>query len=368
MVNICHGGYFGLLLVVSKISDLITSLSIQHEIKRTMLEKNIDSISEAEAALYDRQIRLWGLDAQKRLRTARILLIGIGGLGSEVAKNVILSGVKSVTLLDHRNITEDDRCNQFLVDHSDIGKNRSVSSLERAQQLNPMVRVEVCENNVDTLPNEYFYDYDVICVTQCGHSTLIRINDVCRFKNIIFYAGDVWGFYGYMFADLGDHDYAEDIPVAEKNKLDEKANALETTTIKKTIKYTSLSDALNTNWNEATKQKIKRTPNTYFIVQILIAYIEKYKDVPKSVTAQTDYKILSELRTNILNKLNVTHDVVPEDFANYCISEISPVSAIVGGILAQEIIKSVSKKDTPHNNFFFYNGIDGSGMVDYISK
>jgi ubiquitin-like 1-activating enzyme E1 A len=42
------------------------------------------------------------------------------------------------------------------------------------------------------------------------------------------------------------------------------------------------------------------------------------------------------------------------------------VCAITGGVLAQEIIKAVSKRDAPHNNFFFYNGTEGSGLVDRI--
>jgi len=61
-------------------------------------------ITEAEAALYDRQIRLWGLDAQKRLRGASVLLIGLGGVGAEIAKNIILSGVKAITLLDNATV------------------------------------------------------------------------------------------------------------------------------------------------------------------------------------------------------------------------------------------------------------------------
>ena len=50
-----------------------------------MVEKEDQTqITEDEAKLYDRQIRLWGLDAQKRLRASRICVIGMGGLGCEV--------------------------------------------------------------------------------------------------------------------------------------------------------------------------------------------------------------------------------------------------------------------------------------------
>jgi len=39
-----------------------------------------------------------------RLRAAKVLLVGIGGLGAEVAKNIVLSGIKSLTILDHRQV------------------------------------------------------------------------------------------------------------------------------------------------------------------------------------------------------------------------------------------------------------------------
>ncbi|VDI74597.1 ubiquitin-like 1-activating enzyme E1 A [Mytilus galloprovincialis] len=82
-----------------------------------------ENITEDEAALYDRQIRLWGLDAQKRLRHSRVLLIGLRGLGAEIAKNIVLAGIKSLTLLDQTEVTEEDTCSQFLIPQSEIGKN-----------------------------------------------------------------------------------------------------------------------------------------------------------------------------------------------------------------------------------------------------
>ena len=39
-----------------------------------------------------------------RLRAARVLLVGVSGLGAEVAKNIVLSGIKSLTLLDHKKV------------------------------------------------------------------------------------------------------------------------------------------------------------------------------------------------------------------------------------------------------------------------
>ncbi len=100
-----------------------------------MLDKEGAAISEAEAELYDRQvslhrrhnprtptaagtllklsrvsfqIRLWGLDAQKRLRASRVLVAGVRGLTVEVAKNLVLAGVSALTLLDHQALSQED--------------------------------------------------------------------------------------------------------------------------------------------------------------------------------------------------------------------------------------------------------------------
>ena len=47
-------------------------------------------------------------------------------------------------------------------------------------------------------------------------------------------------------------------------------------------------------------------------------------------------------------------------------AELAPVAAIVGGILGQEVIKAISNKDAPHNNFFFYNPLESCGVVETI--
>ena len=59
------------------------------------------------------------------LRAASILLVGINGYNAEVAKNIILAGVKAVTFLDHKIATAQDTCSQFFIPRDQIGKNVS---------------------------------------------------------------------------------------------------------------------------------------------------------------------------------------------------------------------------------------------------
>jgi len=338
------------------------------------------SITEDEAQLYDRQIRLWGLDAQRRLRGARVLLIGVGGLGAEVAKNIVLAGIKSITLLDHVKVSQEDFCCQFFVRRDDLGQNRAESSLSNIQQLNPMVEVSADIEDVTSKSDDFFTSFDIVCATCCSRSQLLRINGVCRENGIKFYAGDVTGFYGYMFADLIKHDYAEEIPASSKPAETESGDGepsskkakviMDTTvTVKKDSVFTPLSEALDMDWSAVPPRKLNRTPNAYFIMQILQEFHEqKGRSVSVEHHAE-DKAALSELRKVVLDRLKVTNkQVVPEDFADHCFAGLSPVCAVVGGVLGQEIIKAVSQKDAPHNNFFFFNGTDGSGMVDCFKK
>jgi len=65
-------------------------------------------LTDEEAKVYDRQIRLWGVEAQQRMRSSKILLMGhIAGTAIEIAKNLVLAGVGAVVLSDNSTVCED---------------------------------------------------------------------------------------------------------------------------------------------------------------------------------------------------------------------------------------------------------------------
>lgn len=79
-------------------------------------------LSADEIALYDRQIRLWGAQAQERIRSANILLVSLRALGTEIAKNLTLAGISSLTIIDDEPVTEEDLGAQYFLREDDIGK------------------------------------------------------------------------------------------------------------------------------------------------------------------------------------------------------------------------------------------------------
>lgn len=58
------------------------------------------ALSKEEAQLYDRQLRLWGVQSQQRLQVSKVALVGINAAQSEIAKNIILAGLNELTIYD----------------------------------------------------------------------------------------------------------------------------------------------------------------------------------------------------------------------------------------------------------------------------
>ncbi|XP_015352138.1 SUMO-activating enzyme subunit 1 isoform X7 [Marmota marmota marmota] len=234
-------------------------------------------ISEEEAAQYDRQIRLWGLEAQKRLRASRVLLVGMKGLGAEIAKNLILAGVKGLTMLDHEQVSPEDPRAQFLIRTGSVGRNRAEASLERAQNLNPMVDVKVDTEDIEKKPESFFTQFDAVCLTCCSRDVIVKVDQICHKNSIKFFTGDVFGYHGYTFANLGEHEFVEektkvakvsqgveDGPDTKRAKLD----SSETTMVKKKVVFCPVKEALEVDWStEKAKAALKRTTSDYFLLQ-----------------------------------------------------------------------------------------------------
>lgn len=336
-------------------------------------------ISEEEAALYDRQIRLWGLDSQKRLRESRILIIGVGGLAAEVSKNIALAGVKSITLLDSKLIEARDLSAQFLVDpETGLGKNRAEASEAAIRRLNPNVEVKSDTGDFSTKDEAYFTEHDVICATDCPPDFLLKINNICRKYSKKFFSGDVFGLSGYCFLDLGNHDYLDEVtkpltkavmedeiePPSKKSKVIEKEVEL----VKKNLEFVSLEKALSVKFGKTGTGLRKKTSEVFFLVHILMKFREKHGRLPLQEKVTEDVEELKNIREEVMPGIGFDSGKVTDEMLGNVFGELSPVCAVVGGVLAQEIIKAVSKKDTPVQNFFLFNGDTCSGTTENIGR
>ena len=332
--------------------------------------------SEAEAEVYDRQIRLWGVEAQKRLRSARVLVSGVCGLGAEVIKNLVLAGVKSVTILDHEPYDPVSVAGAgFLLYHGEKGENRARCAVTRCQELNPMVSVEAQPDRLETKSEEFFSQFDIVCVTNANKSELIRVDQICRSLNVKFLCGDTFGFYGFMASDLLDHEYNEEVLRVNAEPCEGRARKKRKLENEKFVEihneqFTPIKTMFDHSWEHLTDKQIQRLSPSVFILLTLIEFKEQNNRGPNHETLQMDTVELDEIATQLEIKHKLVRrgkQFIPRGFAKFTPMDLSPICAILGGVIAQEVIKGLSGKDQPLNNLFVYNGIDSHAIVEKIS-
>ena len=166
-------------------------------------ESAVENLSAGEAKLYDRQLRLWGVEAQQKLRSTDVLMAGMGCLGAEICKNIVLTGVRSVTLLDHRTLTSSDIPGQFMAPCDALGQNRASASVARVSALNPNVKISAFERNLKDMEPEFFDQFKIVCVIGYPFEVLQQVDTICESKNVSFLAADCFGAFGYFFSNLG---------------------------------------------------------------------------------------------------------------------------------------------------------------------
>ncbi|XP_026445123.1 ubiquitin-activating enzyme E1 1-like isoform X2 [Papaver somniferum] len=110
---------------------------------------------EIDGDLHSRQLAVYGRETMRRLFSSNILVSGMQGLGADIAKNLILVGVKSVTLHDEGNVELWDLSSNFIFSEDDVGKNRAVASVTKLQELNNVVLISALSTplTMDQLSN-----------------------------------------------------------------------------------------------------------------------------------------------------------------------------------------------------------------------
>lgn len=99
--------------------------------------------STIDESLYSRQLYVLGHEAMKRMSASNVLIVGAKGLGVEIAKNIALAGVKSLTIHDPAPATIADLSSQFFLRPDDIGKPRADVTVPRVAELNAYTPVSV---------------------------------------------------------------------------------------------------------------------------------------------------------------------------------------------------------------------------------
>ncbi|KAK6145242.1 hypothetical protein DH2020_022062 [Rehmannia glutinosa] len=116
--------------------------------------------------LHSRQLAVYGRETMRRLFASNVLVSGMQGLGVEIAKNLILAGVKSVTLHDEGTVELWDMSSNFVFSEKDLGKNRALASIQKLQELNNAVAISTLTTklNKEQLSDFQFSLPSALCI------------------------------------------------------------------------------------------------------------------------------------------------------------------------------------------------------------
>ena len=168
------------------------------------LKKNAaSSHGEIDESLYSRQLYVLGHEAMKRMGSSTVLVVGLRGLGVEIAKNIALAGVKSLTLFDPHPARVEDLSSQFFLHPSDVGKPRAETTAPRVAELNPYTPVNVHEGSNLTDDLSQLKKYQSIVLTNLPLKEQKTIAEFCHENGIFVTIVDTFGLFGSIFIDFG---------------------------------------------------------------------------------------------------------------------------------------------------------------------
>jgi adenylyltransferase/sulfurtransferase len=156
-------------------------------------------LSQAEFARYSRHIIMpeVGLDGQKKLKAAKVLIIGTGGLGSPLALYLGAAGVGTLGLVDFDTVDASNLQRQIIHGTKDVGRSKCQSAAEKLRDINPEVNVILHEDRFTSKNAVQIVEpYDIVIDGTDNFPTRYLTNDVCVLLNKPNVYGSIFRFDG----------------------------------------------------------------------------------------------------------------------------------------------------------------------------
>nr|CAB3267419.1 ubiquitin-like modifier-activating enzyme 1 [Phallusia mammillata] len=386
------------------------------------------SVPAIDESLYSRQLYVLGHEAMKRMGAATILISGMKGLGVEIAKNVVLGGVKSVTLHDSEVAVAADLSSQFFLTEADIGKNRATTCAPQVNELNPYVAVT---SYTGELTEEFLQKFQVIVLTNSTLDEQLRIGDFTHKNNKCLVVADTKGLFAQIFCDFGEKFTVFDVngeqpqsvmvSAITKNEngegivagLDESRHGFETGDY---VKFDEVKGMTEINSDEPRKitvlgpytfnigdvSKFSNYEGGGIVTQVKMPTIVEFKSLREQLTSpelmltdfakferpgqlhiafQALHKFVGEKHAlpkvrcsedakelvRIANEVNEKAGSAKQDSLDESLirklafiarGDVCPMQGVIGGIVAQEVMKACSGKFMPIKQFFYFDALE----------
>ena len=307
-----------------------------------------------DTILYDRQIRTYGLDACNKILSSSVLVINLSkGLGTEICKNLVLSGINTLYLYDNELINEEDLLTGYY--YKNIGETRSIELKNKLIELNPNVNIISVDN--------YKQNQLVTIIINKENDYIHKVNDYTRFINnklIVLFSS---GLKGSIFVDANINHIINDINGEYHEPIQIKD--IDNEGIVYTIEPHNLQsdDLIKLDNIEGLDNIILN--KIYKIIVInrftfkLLDFNYNFKFINGTVIyIKKEYNINHKkyyLDNNInLDNVNLDNEI-----------EIMPIVSIFGSMVASETIKLISHKYMPINQWFTW---EESSLIKNINR
>ena len=306
-----------------------------------------------EEEVFDRQTRLWGADAQKRIRTSRVLIRGqLQGLASELCKNLVLAGV-NISIYDDSPVKEEDLYTNIFLRNENIGKPRAESMLPGLKEMNPFANVDLASDveKIDQL--------NIVISIGEDFETMKNIGKVCREKCVPIIAARSAGTLAFALIDLG---------VKYEFQVEGK-----TTGERKIISYPPLIDILTfSDWKALPKGRMA-FPFGFFSFWLLVELDKISADKSTGILTKKlkDASFEDQLDELIKSKAELIPETEQEIVKKGVMilrrmTSLAPVCTIFGGLIGQEVLKVVSGQGEPIQNILFFDAKTTGAIVRLV--
>ena len=251
-----------------------------------------ESLTVDEVRRYSRHLIIpdVAMAGQKRLKNARVLVVGAGGLGSPALMYLAAAGVGTLGIVDFDVVDESNLQRQIIHGQSDIGRPKAESARDSVREINPYVNVIVHETRLDN-DNvlDIFSGYDLILDGTDNFATRYMVNDACVLPGKPYVWGSIYRFDGQVSVFWDEHgpnyrDLYPDPPppgmvpsCAEGGVLGVLCASIGSVMVNEAIKLITgigetllgrllVFDALEMSWHEI---KIRKDPNTAKITGLI---------------------------------------------------------------------------------------------------
>ena len=163
-----------------------------HVVSLPPLVEPAESLSVDEVRRYSRHLIIpdVAMAGQKRLKNAKVLCVGAGGLGSPALMYLAAAGVGTLGIVEFDVVDESNLQRQIIHGQSDVGRSKAASARDSVREINPFVTVNLYEERLDSSNvMELFAQYDLIIDGTDNFATRYLVNDAC----VLLHKPYVWG-------------------------------------------------------------------------------------------------------------------------------------------------------------------------------